>query len=379
MHRRPRHRQPLAAVLSAVLGVAVLTGALVTVAGTATAPPASAEPAAALAPGRWEVSFSWYGTASYGSATLTSSSQFFGNGIGSLAVDADSVAGPFGITALVQGRGTATGAGGYRATGGSSDATWEFAGTFGGSATEPCLTGSVAVGGMFDFQDDAGLIFMPLDGIEFPMACGDWPIRITSVRCNVFEGEWAWARTLGLSAAGYRFTGSPSRVWGVRVGRSERSAQASAEAMRALTEEARVLASSSPLAVDDLRQFLRAARTRLPRAAAACGGDQTDVELQVFTRVLIANLLGQGTPLGPDVLIEVADFAARAGAFDRPRTDLGTTTLTELDAAFRALPTDPAVTQSQLLDAADAARRLGLRATADRLDQEGALREPARR
>jgi hypothetical protein len=369
MARQPRPvRTALLATLLVALGACVIPAA-----------PATASPQPALAPGRWEVSFSVFGTASYSSATLTSSSQFLGNGIGTLLVDADSVAGPFGIVAVVSGRGEAVSASGTRATGDTNSATWSFDGTFGGSATQPCLTGNVSLGGMFEFEDRDGLAFIPLEGFGFPMACGDWPLRITSVRCNVFEGEWIWARTNALAAAGYRFGGSPSRVWGVRTARSERAAQAAADAMAALTQEAEALASSSPLAVADLRQFLQAARTRVPRAAAACDGAATDVALQVFTRVLIANLLDQGAALGPDVLTEVADFAARAGAFGRPRSELATTTLAALDAALLRLTEDPAATEAQLTDAADAADRLGLGRTRDRLDQEAALRARPRR
>ncbi|MFO1537962.1 MAG: hypothetical protein ACKOVH_09100 [Actinomycetota bacterium] len=377
-----RRRRPLVAgsAVALVTLIALVTSGVPGGPGPlADAPPAGATPRTALAPGTWEVSFSWAGTASDSGATVTSSSQFLGNGIGTLLVDADSVAGPFGIAAVVSGRGTAVSASGARATGDASGATWTFTGTFGGSATQPCLTGEVGLGGTFVFEDRDGLAFIPLEDFTFPLTCGDWPLRLASVRCNVFEGEWVWARTNALSALGYRFGGSPSRVWGVRAGRSDEAARAAADAMAALTQEAEALASSSPLAVEDLRAFLRAARTRLPRAAAACDGASTDVALQVFTRVLIANLLGQGAPLGPDALTEVADFAARVGAFGRPRSELSSTTLAELDAALLRLVDDPTATEPQLADAADAADRLGLARTRDRLDQEAALRARPRR
>jgi hypothetical protein len=385
MSPRPRPRGPVRPPVRRV--VVLLTLVAVGLVGTGVAPvtpvapgtPPAAASDAALARGRWQVSFSWAGTATYSSGTLTSASRFVGNGIGTLLVDADSVGGDFGINATVTGEAVATSASGARATGDTTGATWDFVGTFGGSATEVCLTGTVALGGTLEFEDRDGLVFIPLEDFGFPMACGDWPVRITSVRCNVFEGEWAWRRTLGLSAAGYRFSGSPSRIWGVRVGRSPGAAQAAADAMAALTEEARVLASSSPLAAEDLRQFLRAARTRLPRAAAPCAGTSADAELQVFTRVLIANLLGQGGPLSPEVLTEAADFAARAGAFARPRSELAATTLAELDAALRRLVDDPASTEDQLSDAAEAAGALGLSRTRDRLDQEAAFRAAPRR
>lgn len=360
--------------LGALLGA--LGGALVLAGPTAVVPPpAGAAPAQpALASGQWQVSLSWFGTVSYASDTLQSRTRFLGNGMGTLTVGGDTVTGPYTVVALVGGEGRARSVRGAEATGGTSDGTWSFDGDFAGSATRPCLTGTLSLGGTFEYQDDDGLLVFPLDGIAVPMTCDDWPVRLTSVRCNVFEGEWAWARTAGLTTVGFRFDGSPSRIWGVRAPRSARGAQASADAMRNLTAEIEALTATSPASAADLRAFLRSARSRLPQVAPACGGTQTDVALAVLTRVLVANVLDQGPAVPADVVVELADVAARVDAFARPRSDLATTTLERLDGALRALATDPELTAGQRRTAADAARALGLTETARILTPAGASR-----
>ena len=339
----------------------------------ATAAPAGARPSRALASGSWEIGLSWAGGASLRTGTVSSNVSFLGSGSGTMLVDADSVAGPYGITMFAAGAGRAT-VGTRTAEGSSSDTTYSFTGAFGGSATEPCLTGQIELGGTFEYQDDLGLVVIPLDGITKPMTCAEWPLRIASVTCNVVEGEWAWLKTQGLLGAGFTFTGSPSRFWGVRTPPSAAGSAASDSAMRSLMDEANALASAQPISATDLRAFLRSARTRLPDAAPACGARQDGVELAVLTRVIIAQMIDQGTALPTDALIELADFAARVDAFARPQTDLSRTTATSLQNALTRLVDDSSATANQLADAADAARRLGWSPLANRLEQEAAAR-----
>ncbi len=367
----PRTRRTRRALHTVAASVALTTALVAGVVGGAS--PASARPTRALASGSWDIGFSWAGGASLRTGTVSSNVAFIGNGSGTLDVDADSVAGPYRITMAAAGSGRATVAG-SSAQGSSNDTTYTFSGAFGGSASEPCLTGQIELGGTFVYEDAAGIAFIPLEGITKPMTCAEWPLRIVSVECNVVEGEWAWVKTQGLIGAGFTFTGSPSRFWGVRTPQSASGAAASDSAMQALMDEANALASAQPISATDLQAFLRSARTRIPDVAPACGSRQADVELAVLTRVIIAQMIDQGTALPTDALITLADFAARVHAFARPQSDLSRTTATSLQDALTRLIDDTSATARQLADAADAARRLGWNPLANRLDQEAAAR-----
>jgi len=365
---RTRRTPRIRAVATTVALATALVGGIV-----GGASPASARPTRALSAGAWEIGFSWAGAASLRTGTVSSNVGFVGTGSGTLDVDADSVAGPYGITLAAAGSGRASVAG-NSAQGSSNDTTYTFSGAFGGSASEPCLTGQIELGGTFVYEDAAGIAFIPLEGITKPMTCAEWPLRITSVECNVVEGEWAWVKTQGLLGAGFTFTGSPSRFWGVRTPPSASGAAASDSAMQALMDEANALATAQPISATDLQAFLRSARTRIPAVAPACGARQDDVELAVLTRVIIAQMIDQATPISTDALVVLADFAARVHAFARPQSDLSRTTATSLQEALARLVDDTSATTRQLADAADAARRLGWEPLGNRLDQEAAAR-----
>jgi len=372
---RPQLVRPRIA-LGAGLALLLATGLVFSSfsATSAQSPKSRVSERAAIESGSWEIVFTWAGAVNYNSSTLNAGTFYLGSGNGTMEVDADSVAGPYGIIMSAQGSAQATSASGATATGRIDDGSWTFSGQFGGSSRRACLTGSISFGGTLEYEDALGLSFIPLDGLSAPISCADWPLRTAIVRCNVIEGQWAAQKQAVLSTSGYRWSGSPSRFWGVRTPPSATASAAAREAIRSLNEEATALATAQPISATDLRAFLRAARSRLPQARSACGDRQIDVELQALTRVIIAQIVDQEVELSTDVLIELADFAARVDAFSRPQSALSRRTSNDLYLRFDALADNSTATGAQLADAADATRRLGWERLANRLDQEASLR-----